>query len=187
MRTLLTKLYGLRFAKRELMAYFRSINAPSRSPAMLPPRAPPLSTSVFCCIGRPLIPSALTSKPPQSWWVERSLKCLFWRLPRRVFERQTIVERVRQPRVGRLARQGKRIQPSARIPAIERLPNQCGRPPLDNHGSGPLTDHTFAPRRVLSPERFCKKETRTTKPREAAREGQPLPSSPSRPICLTYI
>src|SRR5712691_4771392 len=58
-----------------------------------------------------------------------------------------------QPRVGRFVRrgpQGKRLQPRARVPALERLPNKRWRPPLDYHGVGPLCDHAVAARGVLN-------------------------------------
>src|SRR5258707_1195744 len=65
-----------------------------------------------------------------------------------------------QSRVGRFVRrgpQGKRLQPRARVPALERLPHTCWRQVVDYHGIGPFCDHAFATRRVLGPNKFLKK------------------------------
>src|SRR6266851_2283153 len=66
----------------------------------------------------------------------------------------------RQPRVGRFVRrgpQGKRLQPRARVPALERLPHTRWRQVVDYHGIGPFCDHAFATRRILGPNKFLKK------------------------------
>src|SRR5207302_1611154 len=58
----------------------------------------------------------------------------------------------RQPRVGRFVRrgpEGKRLQPRARVPALERLPHTRWRQAVDYHGVRPLCDHTLAARRIL--------------------------------------
>src|SRR6266851_4636361 len=69
-----------------------------------------------------------------------------------------------QPRVGRFVRrgpQGKRLQPRARVPALERLPHTRWRQVVDYHGIGPFCDHAFATRRVLGPKQISwKKETK---------------------------
>jgi len=46
-----------------------------------------------------------------------------------------------QPRVGRFVRRGpvgKRLQPRARVPALERLPHTRWRQVVDYHGIGPF-------------------------------------------------
>src|SRR6266699_4940493 len=65
-----------------------------------------------------------------------------------------------QPRVGRFVRrgpQGKRLQPRARVPALERLPHTRWRQVVDYHGIGPFCDHAFATRRILGPNNFLRK------------------------------
>src|SRR6266480_6786638 len=54
--------------------------------------------------------------------------------------------------MGRFVRrgpQGKRLQPRARFPALERLPHARWRQVVDYHGIGPFCDHTFVARRIL--------------------------------------
>src|SRR6266852_663603 len=66
----------------------------------------------------------------------------------------------RQPRVGRFVRrgpQGKRLQPRARVPALERLSHTRWRQVVDYHGIGPFCDHALATRRVLGPNKFHRK------------------------------
>src|SRR6266699_1154777 len=61
-----------------------------------------------------------------------------------------------QPRVGLFVPrgpQGKRLQPRARVPALERLPHTRWRQVVDYHGIGPFCD-AFATRRVLGPNKF---------------------------------
>src|ERR1700730_8550762 len=58
-----------------------------------------------------------------------------------------------QPRVVRFVRrgpQGKRLQPGARLPALEQLPHKRRRQALDYHGIRPLRDHALVARRVLN-------------------------------------
>src|SRR5882762_4103385 len=58
-------------------------------------------------------------------------------------------------RLGRFVRRGpkrKRLQPRARVPALERLPHTRRRQVVDYHGVGPLCDHALAARRILNPK-----------------------------------
>src|SRR2546422_1663484 len=62
--------------------------------------------------------------------------------------------------MGRFVRRGpqrKRLQPRARVPALERLPHTRWRQVVDYHGIGPFCDHAFATRRVLGPNKFLRK------------------------------
>src|SRR5947207_889873 len=77
--------------------------------------------------------------------------------------------------MGRFVRrgpQGKRLQPRARVPALERLSHTSWRQVVDHHGIGPLCDHSLAARRILTPTNSEKR--RRIKRRRPEQKGPPL-------------
>src|SRR3989475_3325811 len=65
--------------------------------------------------------------------------------------------------MGRFVRRGpkgKRLQPRARVPALECLPHTRWRQVVDYHRVRPLCDHALAARRILGPKQNSEKRRR---------------------------